>query len=221
MPGTVLTEDDFTGLANGTTIVGRVPPVSENGASFIVDPNTTAATGGGSGDIKFSGAGVGVKLQTLSMNRAIQIEVDMKGGNETFGLFMRDSQTTPNPRNAYYAGFTPNANGAGNGTLSIGILADYVLTPFSGWNAAAYTYASNGLNTVALECIEANHRVIINNVVAHSFIDSSRMNTTTHIRHGMTYHSAGIPSIMRVNKLSILDSAVVQQATTYVIVRVS
>jgi hypothetical protein len=221
MPGTILTEDDFTGLGSGVTISGRIPPVTENSAAFGVDPNTNAATGGGSGDVKFSGAGVGVKLQTLSMNRAIQIEVNMNRGDETFGLFMRDSQTTPFPRNCYYANFRPNANGVGNGTLSIGISQDYVGTNFPGWTDTPYTYSASGINTVALECIESNHRVIINNAVAHSFTDSTRMNTSTHIRHGMAYYTALVPSTMRVNKFSIFDSIVIQQASSYVVVRVS
>lgn len=221
MPGLVVIEDDFVGLANNATISGRVAPISESSSAYGVDPASTAAVGGGSNDVKFSGAGVAVKFTPLSMDRAIQILVNMNGADETFGLFTRDGQSTPYPRNGIYAGFSPNKNGIGNGVVSIGISNNYSVSYITGFNAAAWTYSATGINTLALESIGDNHRVVINNVQVTTFVNSTYSNATSNKRMGMTYHSAGTPSTMRLDKLTVFDSIIIPQSVSYVSVTVS
>lgn len=220
MAGILVLDDDFTGLATDTTISGRIPPLSDSGYAHAVDPGTTGAVGGGSGDVKFNGSGVAVKARSLLISGAIQIVMDDKGGNEEFRIFTRDTYTTPYPRNGYYATFRSRFYGGVSGNFSAGYFTNYVSTSII--SGSAWTYASDGINTVALESIGNNHRIIINNVVAYSFTNSAFPEIANANKYSVTYGGSATPSIMRMNRLSVYDSIVISaSATPYVIVTVA
>lgn len=218
MAGTAVIDDDFTGLALNATISGRVPTVCDSGASYVVD---VGATGGGSGDVKFTGAGAAVKIRSLLTSGASQVIIDDKGGNEEFGVFTRDTANTPYPRWGYIAMIKTRSAGGTNGTFTIGSITNYTQTVIGSYLNVPWTFASSGINTVALESIANNHRLIINNVVAASFTNTAYPDVINYNKYGVTFQTAASPSVLRMNRFSVYDSIVVTGSSAYVIVTVA
>lgn len=219
MAGTVLVEDDFADLALNAPVAGRMPPITDQGSTYGVDPSSSAAVGDGAGDVKFVG-NAAVKLHVLSMNRAIQVNTTCTA-NESFGIFTRDNQSTPTQRYGYYAGFRPNVSGVGIGLISIAVVAEYNKTYLDGFNSSPWTYSFDGINVMALESIGTTHRVIVNNTVVTTFTDATYSNTTIARRVGFSMNSTGTPNVTRLTRLRVLDSVLTSGSTSYVIVRVS
>lgn len=220
MPGVIIVDDEFTGLANNASILGRVPPITTTSQAWNVDANSVL--GGGNGDVKFIGVGKPAKLKVPSWNGAIQAIVNTNGGNEEFFLFTRDTQTTPYPRYGYMTSFNPSSLGGVNGVFSVTLSVDFVRSYLAGYENIPWTFSSNNINVFAFESIGSNHRVIINNVVAASFTDSTYIDATNDVRWGFV-SGAGTsnPSIMRLDRFSFLDSVVITESSSYTIVRVS
>lgn len=220
MPGTLVVDDDFTGFALNATIAGRIPPITNSSYTFGADAG--AVLGGGSNDVKFvmTANGSAAKIRSVSTSLAVQATIDTKGGNERFGLFTRDSVSTPYPRYGYVVDFKPSEFGGISGSFSATISDNYNRTFIAGLQDIPWVFASNNINVVALESIGSEHRIIINGALAGSFTNSTFVASTNN-RCGIVYHSSGTPSVMRMERFSILDSVVVSQAITYTVVRVS
>jgi hypothetical protein len=218
MAGILLVDDDFIGLANNAPINGRDPPITDNSFPYAADPTVVSD---GAGNVKFTGAGAALKTRPSTIDCAIQATVNMNGANEVFSLFSRDTQSTPYPRNGFMATFAPSANGGVNGTVTASISSNYVTTAITGLQDKPWTYAASGINVVAFESIGTNHRIIVNNVVAGSFTHASYVSATSNNRFGMVYHGAATASVMRLDRFSILDSVVISQPASFVVVLVS
>lgn len=218
MPGLIQTDDHFTGLANNTTIVGRVPPVTDTSSSYVVDPNSAAATGDGLGFVKFSTSGTAAKIRASSPNNAVQIVIDDKGGNEDMSIFIRDTFTTPYPRDGY--GFRWKTRSAGtSGVFSALKYTNYNGAFLGGFNNTPWVFDASGINVIAFEGINNNFRMIINGVVAGTFTDASFPATNTSAtRVGVAFHSTG-PSVLRLDRLTIYDSVVITAQQEFPIVR--
>lgn len=217
MPEIALIDDNFTGLALNTTISARIPPVN-NGTSFVVDPNAAAAVGGGSNDVKFTAGGTAVKIRG-DINGAIRIVMDDKGGNESFSIYTRDSASTPYPRYGYAANFNTRSAGGTNGVYSLYTINNYNGTAIGAENRP-WTFASNGINTVAFESINNDHRIIINNVLATSFTNSTWPAIANQNKYSVVFHSTA-PSVMRMDRFTIVDSVVITVSAAYPIVMVA
>lgn len=220
MPGTIIVDDEFTGFVLNTTITGRIPPITNSSYAFAADAG--AVLGGGSNDVKFvmTVNGSAAKIRNVSTNLAVQATIDTKGGNESFGLFTRDSVSTPYPRYGYVITFNPSEFGGISGSFNATVADNYNKTFISGLENVPWIYASNNINVVALESIGSEHRIIINGALAGSFTNSTFIASTNN-RCGIVYHSPGTPSILRMERFSILDSVVVNQSIAYTVVRVS
>lgn len=220
MPGVIAIDDNFTGLALNTTISGRVPPVTDSSAAYAVDPNAAAVNGGGSNDVRFNTGGV-AKIRSNLSSGAIQVIVADNSANEVFSVYTRDTANTPHPRYGYALFIGTRHFGGVNGQITAGIINDYIFTAIAPYNVLPWTFASNGINTVALESAGNNHRIIVNNVAVGTFTNTTFPEAPTATKYSVKYNSAASPSVLRLDRLSIYDSIVVTATPAYAITSVS
>lgn len=219
MPGTILTDDNFTGVADGTTISGRLPPVAMTSSTYVVDPNTAGVTGDGNGNVKFSTSGACAKIR-CDANGAVQVVFDDKGANEDYSIFLRDTASTPYPRYGYVFRFRTRIAGA-VGEYNIMSQSNYNSAFIQPYEHVPWTFSSNGINTIAFEAINNDFRVIINNVVAASFTNSLFPSTDSYAsKVGIVYHSANA-SVGRLDRFTFYDSILVSESQEFPIVRFS
>lgn len=167
MPGIVYIDDDFTGLLLDATIRGRVPPVTNSGATWRVDPdNDTAVMGGGNGDVKFSTSAV-CKTAVLSAeeNNAVHVSVNDYGQAAEFTLGTRDSQSTGYTKYGYGVRVAPR-----------NITAPYFrFVRFDNYTAVNLTAnpvplsVSGNVFTATLECNANVYRFYVNNTLLGTY----------------------------------------------------
>lgn len=220
MPNIIIVDDSFTGLALDAAIAGRVPTVSPNGASWAVDPNSSAIVGGGDGDVKFSVNGAAAKNRSGLTNCAVQLEITSSALNESYLIFLRDPFNTPYPRRGYFTSFNPASN-----WFSFGYIQEYNRTyldangniiPQGGNTQIPWTFVS-GLNTIALEAIDTTFRVIINNQHAYSTNNSVLLFDSNANKSGFVCDERG-SGIARVKRYSVFDSIDTAPAQQYPVV---
>lgn len=215
MAGVILKDDDFSGLALDAQLHLRSLPVSENGGSYAVDPNSTAILGGGSNTVKFMTSGACWKVLSSVEDMAVQLMINDNGGNEHILLFLRDSQSTPAQRYGYRARFVTREN-ITSGFFTLEMVNNYAGSDLIG--ITNWTYSSNGINKLAIEAAGTALRVIINDVVAGTVTNSTFAPNTNRKRCGVVFGSAG-PSSMRATRFSVYDSIVLSPPVGYPVVR--
>lgn len=215
MPGIILKDDEFAGLALDAQLHLRALPISDNGGSYSVDPDATAILGGGSNTVKFMTSGACWKVTASAENIAVQLIMNDNGGSEQILLYLRDSQSTPAQRYGYRARFVTREN-VTSGIFTLEMVNNYASSNLIA--STAWTFASNGINKLAIEAAGNNLRVIINDVVAGTNTNSTFAPNTTRNRCGVAFGSTG-PSSMRATRFSVYDSIVLTPPVGYPVVR--
>jgi hypothetical protein len=215
LAGIILKDDDFAGLALDAQLHLRAVPVSDNGGSYGVDPSATAILGGGSNTVKFMVAGACWKVLASTEDIAVQLMINDNGGNEHIYLFLRDNQSTPAQRYGYRALFITREN-ITSGVFYLQVVNNYAASDLIA--STAWTFASNGINKLAIEAAGNNLRVIINDVVAGTATNTTFAPNTTRKRCGVAFGSAG-PSSMRATRFSVYDSIILTPPVGYPVVR--
>ena len=217
MAGIILIDDDFATLALDAQLSGRIPPVRDGGQVYGVEPDAASITGGGSNTIKFNVIGASFKIPMSAENLGVQLVYNDNGVNELIHIFLRDSQPTVSNRYGYWVRFETRAFGGTSGFFRIASVNNYssvALYPDITW-----TFASSGINKVAFECNANNFRVIINDVVANTFTDTTWPPNGSRNKCGVYYTTTGI-SASRGTRFTIFDSIVIPLSSVeYPIVR--
>lgn len=216
MPGIITTDDSFTDLALNAQLAGRLPTVHSGSTTWAVDPNATAITGGGDGDVKFTTASFSVaKISSGLYDNAVVIDLAATHTDETYWLFLRDTINPPNQRFGYSARFQPRAT-AGYGLITAFVVNDYTSTPIAACTNVQWPFVA-GVNTIGFEAIGSNFRVVVNNAVASSFVDSTRpfVNGAHKVGFGCNNPATGQG---RVKRFTVYDSIVIAEAPSYPVV---
>ena len=217
MAGVLLVDDSWDGLAENATIHGRTPTFQTSPGTYGVDPNTsTSIVGGGSNTIKFNEIGAAFKMVTAVENYAVQLIVNDNGVNERIVLFLRDNQSTPYQRYGLWVSYVTREFGGTSGYFRVASSNNYssvALFPDFPW-----TYDSSGINKFAFEANSSTFRVIINDVVATTFTNTTWPPNGARSRVGVSFGSAG-PSNARATRFSVYDSIDVVEQTSYPVVR--
>lgn len=197
MAGVTLVKDEFTGLALDADIAGREPPVTNNGADWVGEP-ASPTVGGGSDDIKFVTGGA-TKLNTGVTNCAVRVYWYDGGVNNRLWLCLRDTQSTAYPRYGYICVFYPR-----NGTVGVYYQSNYTSVEITEDIAATFN-TGGGVNHCIFEANGSNFRVIVNDVLVHTF---SHATYSTGTRITMILQN-DINSLARINEVEIYDSYII------------
>jgi hypothetical protein len=216
MPGTVLIDDQFTGLTSGALIAGRVPPTSDSGEAFVVDPanKTSPVTADGSGNVKFNYSGCAVKTGTLATNYAPSIIFNDGGVSQAYILFVRDSANTPYPRYGFQMNIVTRFSGD-RGMFNCARIDNFTGTKTI--QDTLFDFSLSQDNTAAFEVSGSNFRAILNNSVVGTFTDTAYP-TNKKVGfggNGDTSHAG------RVRGFTVYDSIVVTATQQYTVVRFS
>lgn len=214
MPNIIQIDDSFTDLALDATLHGRVPTVTNTGAAWAVEGSSTNITGGGNGDIKFASNGAACKVRNSGTDLALKIELrPTTNVDEFYSIFIRDIYNTTYPRQGYILSVQPFANTT-SGVYYMGTISNYTVTYFQ--NAIPLTFI-NGLNTVALEAIDTNFRIIINDVVVSSFVNTTIAFNSSATKSGIVCNNRGTGG-GRVERYTVYDSIDLAPAQQYPVV---
>lgn len=213
MPNIIQIDDSFTGLALDATLHGRVPTVTNTGAAWGVEGSSTNIVGGGNGDIKFNVDGSACKVRGPGTNLAVKIELRTTVNiDEYYSIFLRDTFSTVYPRRGYILSVQPFANTT-SGFYHMGTISNYTVTLFQ---SVEWTFI-DGLNTIALEAIDTNFRIIINDIVASSFSNTTVSFDSNATRAGIVCNNRGAGG-GRVERYTVYDSIDLAPAQQYPVV---
>lgn len=199
MAGITLVRDNFTGLALGTSISGRVPPTSNNGASWT-EESGKHTVGGGDDDVKYVSGGAS-KLNTGVEHLAVRVTWYDGNGNELW-IHFRDTANTAYPRYGYTCAFMP-----GSGHIAVYYENNYTFVQI-GSNVSVTFDTVTHLNECVFEVNGDDFRVIVNDTLVHSFTDTTFQANGTRTRFAMI-GQLNVDNTGRIKDVEIYDSYVI------------
>lgn len=164
MAGVTLVKDSFTGLGLDVTNHGRVPAITNTGNAWIEETGKHSV-GGGSDDLKYVGGGSS-KLQAQIENLAVKAIWYDGGEANIIRLVVRDSINPAYPRYGYSAFFFTR-----DSKIQVFYQNNYTLVQI-GSDVSATFDTTTGVNECVFEVNGDDFRVIVNDVLVHSFTDT-------------------------------------------------